>query len=241
DLIEGSPSLRDVAARVARASARARTATSVVAAKPTEPAPMIAPQQPPAPAPAVDAASDVAAVLQRQLDLVSSVIARQLDVLRTVRAPATAKPAADALPPPQPLPLLPPLTCTPAIGLSLFGMGGTEGGPQEYDGIIDLARRADRDGLAAVWLPERHFHALGGFSPNPVVLHAALARETSRIALRAGSVVLPLHHPVRVAEEWAMLDNLSGGRAGIAAAAAGKAAPLILPPEHHGATPERMC
>jgi natural product biosynthesis luciferase-like monooxygenase protein len=47
------------------------------------------------------------------------------------------------------------------------------------------------------------------------VLQAALARETSQIGLRAGSVVMPLHDPIRVAEEWAMVDNLSGGRVGI--------------------------
>src|SRR5262249_17448319 len=42
--------------------------------------------------------------------------------------------------------------------------------------------------------------------------HAALARETKQIRLRAGSVVLPLHDPLRIAEEWAVVDNLSGGR-----------------------------
>jgi len=41
---------------------------------------------------------------------------------------------------------------------------------------------------------------------------------TERIEIRAGSVVLPLHHPVRVAEEWAVVDNLSGGRAAISCA-----------------------
>ena len=44
------------------------------------------------------------------------------------------------------------------------------------------------------------------------MLHAALARETQRIRLRAGSVVMPLQSPIRVAEEWAVVDVLSGGR-----------------------------
>ena len=50
------------------------------------------------------------------------------------------------------------------------------------------------------------------------LLAAALARDTERIALRGGSVVLPLHHPVRVAEEWSMVDNLSNGRVGMSIA-----------------------
>ncbi len=88
----------------------------------------------------------------------------------------------------------------------------------KYDLIIESTRFADANGFVAVWLPERHFHSIGGFSPNPAVLAAALARETSRIQLRAGSVVLPLHHPVRVAEEWSLVDNLSNGRVGISIA-----------------------
>ena len=51
--------------------------------------------------------------------------------------------------------------------------------------------------------------------PQPVVLAAALARETRRIRMNAGSVVLPLHDPMRIAEEWSMADNLSRGRVGI--------------------------
>ncbi|MFD0746336.1 MupA/Atu3671 family FMN-dependent luciferase-like monooxygenase [Phytohabitans flavus] len=47
------------------------------------------------------------------------------------------------------------------------------------------------------------------------MLSAALATVTERIDLRAGSVVLPHHHPVRVAEEWALVDQLSGGRVGL--------------------------
>ena len=83
---------------------------------------------------------------------------------------------------------------------------------ERYKLVIEAARFADRHGFAAVLVPERHFTRLGCLYPNPSVLHAALARETERIRLRAGSIVLPLHNPIRVAEEWAMVDNLSGGR-----------------------------
>jgi natural product biosynthesis luciferase-like monooxygenase protein len=99
-----------------------------------------------------------------------------------------------------------------------------------YGLILKAARRGDAAGFAAVWAPERHFTEMGSLYPNPSVLHAALARETSRIHLRAGSVVLPLHHPIRVAEEWAMVDNLSGGRIGISLAPGWNPTDFLLAP-----------
>ena len=85
-----------------------------------------------------------------------------------------------------------------------------------YQFYLESAQYADRAGFKAVWTPERHFHHVGGYYPNPVVLNAALATITKNIELRAGSVVLPLHNPLRVVEEWSVVDNLSGGRVGIA-------------------------
>jgi len=87
-----------------------------------------------------------------------------------------------------------------------------------YRLLMEGARFADERGFAAVWTPERHFHQFGGLFPNPSVTAAAVAAVTTRVGVRAGSVVLPLHHPVRVAEEWAVVDNLSHGRAGVALA-----------------------
>jgi natural product biosynthesis luciferase-like monooxygenase protein len=89
---------------------------------------------------------------------------------------------------------------------------------ERYQFILEVAKFADRCGFRAVWTPERHFQEFGGSFPNPSVLSAALAAVTSRVQLRAGSVVLPLHHPVRVVEEWALVDQLSGGRAGVCVA-----------------------
>ncbi|MGJ4928860.1 MupA/Atu3671 family FMN-dependent luciferase-like monooxygenase [Bradyrhizobium sp. HKCCYLS2038] len=97
-----------------------------------------------------------------------------------------------------------------------------------YALILEAARRGDAAGFGAVWVPERHFTPMGSLYPNPSVLHAALARETRRIHLRAGSVVLPLHHPIRIAEEWAMVDNLSGGRIGISLAPGWNPADFLL-------------
>ena len=59
---------------------------------------------------------------------------------------------------------------------------------------------------------------------------AALARETNRIQIRAGSVALPLHNPIRVAEEWAVVDNLSKGRVGISFASGWHPNDFVLAP-----------
>lgn len=85
-----------------------------------------------------------------------------------------------------------------------------------YQLLLDGARFADEHGFEAVWTPERHFHPFGGAYANPSVTGAAVAAVTRRVKVRAGSVVAPLHHPLRIAEEWSMVDNLSGGRVGVA-------------------------
>ncbi|MDV5142801.1 LLM class flavin-dependent oxidoreductase [Streptomyces sp. SBC-4] len=93
-----------------------------------------------------------------------------------------------------------------------------EGDAGRYELLLEGARFADRNGFRAVWTPERHFHPFGGLYPNPSVMGAALAMITNTVAIRAGSVVAPLHHPLRIAEEWSVVDNLSGGRAGVSLA-----------------------
>jgi natural product biosynthesis luciferase-like monooxygenase protein len=101
------------------------------------------------------------------------------------------------------------------LDFSLYYFASDEGGPAataSRDLLFDSARFADEHGFEALWVPERHFHAFGGLSPNPSVLAAALAAVTRRVRLRSGSVVVPLHHPARIVEEWALVDVLSGGR-----------------------------
>ena len=99
------------------------------------------------------------------------------------------------------------------FGLFYFANDSTEdSGEGRYKILLDGARFADRNGFSAVWTPERHFHSFGGLYPNPAVTGAALATATERISIRAGSVVAPLHSPLRIAEEWSVVDNLSGGR-----------------------------
>ncbi len=80
-----------------------------------------------------------------------------------------------------------------------------------YDNLLEEANLAESLGFAGVWAAEHHFSNYAAF-PNPLVYLAGLARETSRIRLGTMAVVLPMHNPVRVAEEAAMVDQLSGGR-----------------------------
>jgi natural product biosynthesis luciferase-like monooxygenase protein/amino acid adenylation domain-containing protein len=123
----------------------------------------------------------------------------------------------------------------PDFSFYYFGDYSAATAPDDkYRSIIETARFADEHGFHALWMPERHFHSFGGLFPNPVVLAAALARETQRIRLHAGSVVLPLHDPVRVAEEWSMVDNLSGGRVGIGCASGWHANDFVFFPENFG-------
>ena len=112
-------------------------------------------------------------------------------------------------------------SANPPVKLGLFFFSDDEShldAGDKYGLLLECARLADRHGLHAVWIPERHFNPVGGLYPNPSVLAAALAVLTHRIRIRAGSVVLPLHNVVRVAEEWSVVDNLSQGRVDLALA-----------------------
>lgn len=82
--------------------------------------------------------------------------------------------------------------------------------------MIESAQFADLHGFTAIWTPERHFYAFGGLYPNPSLTSAALAMITQSVQLRAGSAVVPLHDPVRLTEDWSVVDNLSNGRVAIA-------------------------
>lgn len=107
------------------------------------------------------------------------------------------------------------------MDFSLFYFANYDGEdrhPDKYRLILQSARWADANGFARLWTPERHFHRFGGLSPNPSVIAAAVAAITTRIQICSGSVVLPLHDPIRVAEEWAVVDNLSNGRVGLGVA-----------------------
>lgn len=130
----------------------------------------------------------------------------------------------------------------PRVAFSLFYFSANENaeGAQKYRLLMEGAKFADRRGFSAVWTPERHFHAFGGLFPNPSVTSAAIAAITNRVAIRAGSVVLPLHHPLRIAEEWSVVDNLSNGRVGISFASGWRPDDFVLRPEGYKDAKRRM-
>ncbi|MGV3525027.1 MAG: MupA/Atu3671 family FMN-dependent luciferase-like monooxygenase [Candidatus Sericytochromatia bacterium] len=119
----------------------------------------------------------------------------------------------------------------PPLDLSLFFFGTASGAGQDpYRLLLDAARLADQLGLCGIWTPERHFDDLGGLFPNPALVAAALSQTTRHLRLRAGSVVLPLQDPLRVAEEWAVVDQLSGGRVELSFASGWHARDFVLNP-----------
>ena len=101
------------------------------------------------------------------------------------------------------------------FGIMFFASAEQTSGNDRYFLLKEAAQFADRHNFCCIWTPERHFHDFGGIFPNPSVMSAALAMITKNLQLRAGSLVSPLHNAIRIAEEWAVVDNLSGGRAAI--------------------------
>src|SRR6186713_2751648 len=110
----------------------------------------------------------------------------------------------------------------------------------KYRLILQSARFADASGFASLWVPERHFTEFGSLYPNPAVLQAAVAASTQRIRLHAGSVVAPIHNPLRIAEEWSMVDNLSHGRVGISFASGWNADDFVFAPEKYANRQDEM-
>lgn len=83
-----------------------------------------------------------------------------------------------------------------------------------YDEVYRLVEYANGGGYECVWFTEHHFTDYG-YSPNPLMMMAEAARRAPDIRLGAAVVVLPLWHPVRLAEDIAFLDQVSGGRVDI--------------------------
>ncbi len=123
---------------------------------------------------------------------------------------------------------------TRALDMGLFMWGNDDApGPAKYRLLLEGSKYFDENGFSAVWTPERHFHAFGGPYPNPAVTGAAVAATTNNVTIRAGSCVVPLHHPIRIAEEWGVVDNLSNGRVELAAASGWNPNDFVLRPENH--------
>src|SRR4051812_5861357 len=83
---------------------------------------------------------------------------------------------------------------------------------QAYQNMLEQVDRAEALGFESVWLTEHHFQYYGGLVPSPPILAAAITQRTRRIRIGMAVTLLPFHRPVRVAEDMAMVDILSGGR-----------------------------
>ncbi|HEX7096922.1 MAG TPA: LLM class flavin-dependent oxidoreductase [Acidimicrobiales bacterium] len=83
--------------------------------------------------------------------------------------------------------------------------------PDVYRGALELIDEAERLGIDSVWFSEHHFFD-DGYLPQPLTMAAAVAARTSRVGLGTAIVVAPLHNPVSLAEQVAVVDILSNGR-----------------------------
>jgi alkanesulfonate monooxygenase SsuD/methylene tetrahydromethanopterin reductase-like flavin-dependent oxidoreductase (luciferase family) len=86
-----------------------------------------------------------------------------------------------------------------------------------YDKLLDELREvatfADENGFDTFWLPEHHFSIWGReMIPNPLMVAADIAARTKRIRIGLSAAIATLWHPLRLAEDLAMLDQMSGGR-----------------------------
>ncbi|MBB2910439.1 alkanesulfonate monooxygenase SsuD/methylene tetrahydromethanopterin reductase-like flavin-dependent oxidoreductase (luciferase family) [Streptosporangium becharense] len=100
------------------------------------------------------------------------------------------------------------------FGISIFPTIGPEdkSGRDHFRDALELARLADELGLHHVKTVEHYFFRYGGYSPDPVTFLAAAAARTRRIRLVTGAVIPAFTHPVKLAGQLAMLDNLCRGR-----------------------------
>jgi len=100
------------------------------------------------------------------------------------------------------------------FGIFVFGDNPPEIGRSNqkyYEEVLTMAEWAEELGFDSFWLGEHHFYWYGTCVSPPMII-AALAQRTKKIRLGPAISVLPFHHPLIVAEEYALADNLCGGR-----------------------------
>jgi natural product biosynthesis luciferase-like monooxygenase protein len=78
--------------------------------------------------------------------------------------------------------------------------------------LVEQSVYAEQLGFDSVWIAEHHFHSFGGFLSSPPLIGAAIAERTRKIRIGTAVTLLPYHSPLRIAEDYATLDCLSGGR-----------------------------
>lgn len=119
------------------------------------------------------------------------------------------------------------------FGLFFFSSNGQAEADDVYQLLLETTKYADQAGFSFVSVPERHFRDFGGLYPNPSVVASALAVISGNIQIRSGSIVLPLHHPIRIAEEWSIVDNLSKGRVGLSFGTGWNPRDFVFRPENY--------
>jgi alkanesulfonate monooxygenase SsuD/methylene tetrahydromethanopterin reductase-like flavin-dependent oxidoreductase (luciferase family) len=83
---------------------------------------------------------------------------------------------------------------------------------EAFDNAFALVDAAERWGLHAVWLAELHFSPKRSVLASPMILAGAIGARTSRIKIGTAVQILPLSHPLQLAEEAATVDHISKGR-----------------------------
>jgi alkanesulfonate monooxygenase SsuD/methylene tetrahydromethanopterin reductase-like flavin-dependent oxidoreductase (luciferase family) len=98
------------------------------------------------------------------------------------------------------------------IGVFVAMEPHTRSAQEDYAAFVDLAQGIEELGYNSLWITSRHFSPDYAAAPSPLMLFAAAAVRTKRILLGTAVVTLPLEDPIRLAEDFATLDALSGGR-----------------------------
>ncbi len=84
--------------------------------------------------------------------------------------------------------------------------------PELYAHWLEQIDAAEDLGFDSLWVTEHHFRHFGGMMPNPQLLLTAAAQRTKQMRLGSAVSILPMHNPIRIAEDFAMVDLLSNGR-----------------------------
>jgi alkanesulfonate monooxygenase SsuD/methylene tetrahydromethanopterin reductase-like flavin-dependent oxidoreductase (luciferase family) len=101
------------------------------------------------------------------------------------------------------------------FGVGLFSMQTHPENPASHAEIyrhtLEQVKLAEEMNFDSAWISEHHFLP-DGYCPSPLVIASAIAAVTKKIKIGTGALILPLHNPVRVAEDVAVVDNISNGR-----------------------------
>ena len=102
---------------------------------------------------------------------------------------------------------------------------------EKYNFARHLVEFADQSSFKAIYFPERHFYEFGSIYANNGIMASYFASITRNLRLRTAAITNALHHPVRVVEDWAMIDILSNGRVDLGFGSGWNKADFILSPD----------